>query len=255
MWTFSIQTLYENQEYLLTSVVLFNKKKYYLRKIFRPIFLYVLFIRSFFLTDKSQHILLTSLPLISMLFVSLNKYSLSFSNFSNFYLFILMGIYLIAYDNIGSQISFNIINDYDPIISISYLISLKKNKLMLKRFLGGLTWSGVVIGTTKMTQTGRATLIAGFCTGTVWLFNSYLDRKSATQDRQAANERAHQDREAANERARQDREAAAYQAERLRTEAARERAFKAWQQQHKTWAETPIYRRRGPEPQFTPTNN
>lgn len=120
-----------------------------------------------------------------------------FSAFTATYFFIWLGVQLIFWDFIGSVVVTHINTNPDPIISITTLISLQNNHKFLRKYIGFKT---LIMGSTPMTATGRASLIVGLCTGSAWLANSYFDGQAANPraeaDRQAANQRAYANRKA-----------------------------------------------------------
>lgn len=92
---------------------------------------------------------------------------------------LIIGIYLISIDSLGSYISNIIISQDRPYLN--HFFNNRDNNAYLSA-----GWSAIIIGKTPMT--GRAA-IAGFVSGGVYLYNGYLQRAHETS--QAARQRAY----------------------------------------------------------------
>jgi hypothetical protein len=243
----------------MTALVPYVKKRnfvQYLKKIFC---IWVLFVRSFFITEKSKNIFIMFIPLLAIIIILLSKYFPQIDpDFLYSYILLWSGINLIGYDKIGSIISDNTLNSIDPIISITYLLGLKHSNHHFKRFVGSSSLSSIIFGKTVMTTTGRATLIAAGFAGTTMLYNEHLNRKAANaradKDREAKNARADKKREAANAKAAADRQAADARAAADRKTAERiayqQRQVEIHMKELETWTSQPWYKSRGPKPVY-----
>lgn len=180
-----------------------------IRNILYYISLFFLILRTFFIEDRTMYFLKYIVPTITTCFLGLSHlFPDIFSAFTATYFFLWLGMQLILCDLIGSFVVTHIKTNLDPVLSVTTLISLQHNQKYLRRFIG---FKALIVGTTPMTATGRASLIVGVCTGTAWLANNYLDRQAANQraaaDRQAMDQRAAADRQAMDQRAAADRKA------------------------------------------------
>lgn len=163
-----------------------------------PVSVFILYVRSYFISEKSHKIFITKvLPFITFMFFFLNV-TMSptyFNAFTHFSFCLWLGTSLITYDLLGSKISHDLCNNEVPLLCLTTLTGLSNSSNVFKRHFGWKAISGVIIGTTKMSSTGRASLIVGTCTGGTWLFNEYKNRQAANQrsdaDRQAADQRFH----------------------------------------------------------------
>jgi hypothetical protein len=185
--------------------------------------LWILYVRSFFIKDRTSIIVLYVLPMITCVFIFLaNMFPDIFNGFSAFYFQMYLGSQLLIYDEIGSRISYNLYNHADPILSQQHMQPFLQHRNIIVRHMSFVSISNVIIGKTAMTATGRATLVVGAFTGSAWLYNSY-------REREAADLRSQADREAANQRAQQDREARIFAAAKAAREAAKIRAYQNYQ--------------------------
>lgn len=194
--------------------LIFKQRKSWFSFITEPMTIYFLFIRSFFVTEKSQIFWIkTILPLTSAFFLVLNSYFPTLFNFFTLsYCYLACGANLMAYDYLCVMIAQNTLgNTETPLLCYATIVSLKKSPNILKRYIGTKVAFGLIIGKTPMTSTGRATIVVGVCSGASWLMNEHFNRKAldrrAEQDRITQNQRAEQDRAAENQRAEQDRAA------------------------------------------------
>lgn len=231
-----------------TRLTLFFKRHPFFRNIIRILFICILYMRSFFLKDRTSYFLALFVPVITLVFICLtNKYPGTFTAFSATYFFVWLGIQLMLYDNIGSKISFHCLSEADPILSITALIIFSKKKNKLVRHVSIAALKSIIIGKTPMTATGRASLVAGFFTGGAWLYNSYLDRQAMDQranvDRKSMDNRAEKDRQAMNQRAEADRQAAS-------TLEAKKRAYINYQNARSEYFSQPFYKQKGEKPQW-----
>ena len=196
-----------------------------LRKFLKVIFLWILFVRSFFVKrDLTKMVVLYFIPATTLVFIKLsNEYPSLFSQFTAVYFYTYVGIQLITYDELGSRISHHILYGMDPIITVNELIKLANHENFLFNFAGTSGITGIFIGKTSMTATGRATLLAALFTGGTWLYNSQMDRN------------------AADARSRADRDAADYRE-------AKARAYQNYQDAKKEHTSTPFYKQKPVKP-------
>lgn len=190
------------------------KKKECLCSHFRNLFLiaclWILYVRSFFIKDRTYFVVFYFLPFMTTLFIFLTYiFPDIFTGFSAFYFHMYLGSQFIIYDEIGSRISHNFINTPDSIFSHQNLQHFLNHRNVVVRHISFTAISNIIIGKTAMTATGRATLVVGAFTGSAWLYNNY-------RDREAAEARAQADRSAADARAQADRSAADLQQEKAR---------------------------------------
>jgi hypothetical protein len=153
---------------------------------------------------------------------------LSLSELPHQSLYLLVGVNLMIYDQIGSFFS-QVFKD-DVILASIYLVVPFSNT-PLRRFVG---YKALLFGNTAMSSTGRASLLVGGTVLVGTLYNSYLDR-------QAANERAQLDRQATDLRAQQDRQATAE----MET---RKRAYQNYQDAKKSYDSS--YFKKGDKPRW-----
>lgn len=221
------------------------------RRFLQYFFIWVLFVRSFFMTDMSYKICVALIPMINCLFIYLsNLYPGQVSGFTATWFFIFIGIQLLTYDEMGSRISHHILNSSDPILSVTSLIILKNKPIFTRYGSTSTFFFNAFIGKTAMSATGRATLIGGAFTGGAWLYNEHLNRRAMDQraqmDRDAANQRAQDDRDAVNQRAQMDRDAVNQRVRDDRHFAAWKIRHEAWVQVHQKWQSSMF--KKGPEP-------
>lgn len=215
------------------------------------LFLWVLYIRSYFLNQRTSYYFWCFVPVITFIFICLtNKYPENFSAFSATYFFVWLGIQLSLYDELGSKISFNALNDMDPILSITMLTAFSHKNNRLMRHVSIAALKAIIIGKTPMTATGRASLVAAVFTGGSWLYNSHLDRKAhdvrAENDRKANDVRAENDRKANDTRAENDRKA-------NEVNQAKARAYNNYQDARKEYFAQPFYNKKGEKPAWDET--
>jgi hypothetical protein len=158
-----------------------------------------------------------------------------------------IGLNLLAYDKIGSQISTVLLNEEEhPLTLLLMPLLVTGRPKTLRRHIFGTALKGLFIGNGTMTPGGRAVIIASLVTGATLLYNAKLERDAANrradQDRDAVNERAALDRVAAYIKAHQDRENARYMAEQARK-------FESYKMSHDAWKQEPP-KTRGPEPKW-----
>lgn len=199
--------------------------------------LFVLYIRSFFIKDRTHLFLMFFAPFTSAIFILLsNIYPDIFTIFSACYFYLWLGIQLMLYDTLGSHISFHALNDIDPVFSVTTLIVLKNHRNFIIRHISYSVFKSLVIGKTAMSATGRASLIVGTTTGGAWLYNSYRDRQAmdhrAAADRQAMDHRAAADRHAQDQRE------------------AKMRAYQNYRDSLHQYNSTPFYKSKPEKPQW-----
>ena len=170
--------------------------------------------------------LIIIVPLITGIFICLHEiHPQLFSAFASCRFFLILGIQLIAYDEIGTRIAHNTLCEQHPVLSLTLLTRLSNKKNIIVRHISFSAVTSLIVGKTPMTATGRASLMVGAFTGGAWLFNCY-------KDRQAANDRATADRQA------------------TETLAAKGRAFQNYQDAKKAHDLKPFYKKRSEPPQW-----
>lgn len=219
-----------------TSLVKVSEQAFYNRIgrfLLRGVSLWILYIRSWFIKDQTQRMVIIFIPLVTISFIFLNKiYPNFFTCIQNTYFFIYIGSQLVVYDTLGSKISENILTSQNPLFSTTTLIVLAHNKNpVIRHIFRRVNYSAMFMGKTAMSATGRAALVAAVFTGIAYSINGHLDRT-------AANQRAALDRAAADQRAAADR--AANMAQEIWKV-----QYHTWDEQHKRWVSGWW---RGPEP-------
>lgn len=192
--------------------------------------IFILSIRFFFMRLPTEKFISRVLPIISSIILCLTHiYPQYFSLFTLFYVHTYIGIQLEMYDNLGSRISYHVLNNPNPLFTANFLLLKSNNsKNQIIRSITFSAWSGLLVGKTQMTATGRATLLIGIGSGLGWAYQNHLDRQAtdrrANNDREAANRRANDDREATNRRANDDRSFAAFKM-----------SYEEWAKRHAEW--------------------
>ena len=228
-----------------TLLIKLNKSSFF-RKLFTCVTFYILYIRSFFIKDVTHAFLTICVPGINMVLIFLSKfYPDLFNLFFTTYALLWIGLQLQIFDYLGSRLSSYILHDPDPIVSMTTFLLLTRHPNIVVRHVSAASVTSLVIGKTAMTATGRATLMVGLGTGTVWLFNCYLDRNAmderATVDRKAMDERATADRKAMDERATADRQARS-------NDEAKARAYQNYKDSAASYNTTRFYKKKGDKP-------
>lgn len=151
---------------------------------------WVLFLRSFFLKENPLFIYIISLvyPMCTLIIPT----NTAFDAFIQMRFLLIIGVYLISVDMVGSYISQLIISKKKPYIN-DFFQDHKNN------FYLTAGWSAVIIGKTPMTATGRAAIFAGLVSGGVFLYNGHLQRAHETM--QASQQRAHETTQASQQQA------------------------------------------------------
>ena len=150
---------------------------------------WILFLRSFFLKERPGFIIFISMIYPAFTFVV--PTDVTFDAFIQMRILLIIGVYLISVDTIGSYISEIILNKKYP-----YLNDFFQNR---ENYYISAGWSAIIIGKTPMTPTGRAAIAAGIISGGAFLYNGYLQRTHDAS--QAAQQRAHEASQAARQRA------------------------------------------------------
>lgn len=209
---------------------LYLKNNLLIKRMIRTYFIFILYIRSFFLEEKPEFIYGVSI----LLFLIKYTYPNSISFFQVTYIWLALGVNLIFVDLLGSQISNYALSEHGLWFTTYLTITLKNSSLNMKRHIGFKAASALIIGKTPMTATGRATLTVGFITGCGWLYNERLNR--IHQKEMAAEQRVHQEQEAIKQRVHQEQEAA------------KQRAYDFYKQQHEKWENKRF--NKGTEPKY-----
>lgn len=93
------------------------------RNILKYLFIWILFIRSFFITEKSYRICIFLMPIMNLIFVILsNLYPMVITQFTCMYFFMYFGTQVIVYDFLGSKITDHILSNTDPILLFTTLL-------------------------------------------------------------------------------------------------------------------------------------
>src|ERR1700754_3521220 len=107
-----------------------QRKFYFIcQKFLQLLFFWVLYFRSFFIKDRTLIFIKYVVPSITLIFISLQKlYPLTISEFSACYFFVSLGIQLISYDLLGSKIASSILDDTNPVLSLTMLMAFTRSK-------------------------------------------------------------------------------------------------------------------------------
>jgi len=220
------------------------------RKFLKLAFIWVLFIRSFFLTPRSFYISLILITFISSSIAPLSHFFPTLNQFTAVYFQVYIGIQLLVYDDLASRISSHLLTDPDPILCLTSLTTLSNSTNLIKRKVSVKAIGSLFIGKTPMTATGRAALVGAAFTGGTWLYNERLNRRAMDQraqaDRTATDIRTKADRDAANKRAQADRDAAADNYKKTCEFEAWKIRYNTWVQDHRAWRSSMF--KKGPEP-------
>lgn len=160
---------------------------------------WILFVRSFFLKERPLFIVVVTLMYPFVTFVV--PTDVAFDSFIQMRLLLVIGIYLLSIDAIGSVIASNI-------HKLPYLNTFfsGRNKETLKGIYLSAGWSALIVGKTAMTSTGRAAIAAALVSGGVFLYQGRLQRIHESTEN--AHQRAYESAEAARQRAHESDEAA-----------------------------------------------
>jgi hypothetical protein len=178
MLSFNILSQYKSMLPSLSSVL--NRIP---EPLFILVYIYMIFIfiiRSFFLKERPGIFYFIGLVIIINL-VYPDRF-FPFISFGSYVLFNLaFGLYLINLDRLGSAFSDVLINHSLTPFSQGFMAF--RNKLyhsshVIVRYVGTRSYMGIVFGKTPMSSTGRASLVICVISGTGYLINEQLNRRS-----------------------------------------------------------------------------
>lgn len=230
------------QSYIITNVLTKLLKYTIIRFLIAAVILWVGFVRSFFITERSGVICVkVGLPIIGLingLLIHLDPEHFSIFTASIVYYYI--GLQLITYDHLGALFAKLIAENDHPISLLMTPLLCKPRSNMVKRYVTFRAAMGLITGKGTMTSTGRAAIFVGALTSVTFLGDGILKRADAARARQEAREDAEKARLQASldaARARQD----------ARDEARIARQFEIYKARHATWQNS-SWRTRGREP-------
>ena len=168
---------------------------------------WILFVRSFFLKETPYFIPIMALLAHANLYVKvLPQYGITSITF----LFLWMGVYLIAIDSLGSLISSYALSGTTNLFDQVIPFLTKERSSMIEIFYKSAGYSAILIGKTAMTATGRASLIIGGGTGIGYLINAHLERRHKSfeneKTREATSREAQKQRDWASKEAQKQRD-------------------------------------------------
>jgi flagellar biosynthesis GTPase FlhF len=227
------------QHYISTNLLIKRIQRYIITKILSKLFAYAIirfliaavilwvgFVRSFFITERSNLICVrVGLPIIGLINYLLAQINPEhFTIFTASIVYYYIGLQLITYDNFGALFAHFIAEKDHPISLLMTPLLCKPQSNMVKRYITWRATIGLITGKSAMTSTGRATLIVGVMTGTTFIGTTILNNAAQARARQEARQDAEKARQEARQEAREE-------AARARQEA-RQDAEKARQEAH-----------------------
>ena len=109
----------------------------WLKKLIILLCIWVLYVRSYFIIDRTLFFIKIIIPLITVLFILLSRINPErFTNLTATYFFLWLGMQLIIYDELSSRISSYFSENTDALLSITILINLSQSKNIIKRHFG-----------------------------------------------------------------------------------------------------------------------
>jgi uncharacterized membrane protein len=163
---------------LITNAFIRLQKNRILVKLLTYYCIFVLTIRGFFIKDEYPEIVY-----LIVLIIGLVKLSgiVQITVITYLSLWFYSGLFLIGYDQLGSLIArFAETNPTAP-LTVSLLTIIKTPTTnFIKRYSFTSTAYSMIVGTTKMSSTGRASIVvaltSGLIAGTGYIFNEHLNR-------------------------------------------------------------------------------
>jgi len=213
------------QRYIITKILSKLFAYAIIRFLIAVVILWVGFVRSFFITERSSLICVrVGLPIIGLINYLLAQINPEyFTSFTASIVYYYIGLQLITYDNFGALFAHFIAEKDHPISLLMTPLLCKPQSNMVKRYVTWRATIGLITGKSAMTSTGRASIIVGLISATAYVGTTILNNAEQARARNDARKEAENARQHASEEAAWARQAAEKEAARASEEAARAR--------------------------------